>query len=164
MHHRLHICPCVAFSISKTSTLLRMTMDKSGMAKSNYEEKLHSCPRNHLCQRPHNETQGLLKWAWQAQRILIFSPLILSPRTCIIKPVLIKASIWKWWMVAQIGNVFRGGVWYWKRGGKWRGVDVEVRHTNIKSHIGSFQAPSCVANSAGDGLSGLIGVLTKIRR
>lgn len=36
-------------------------MDKSGAVKSNYEEKLHSCPRNHLCQRPHNETQGLLK-------------------------------------------------------------------------------------------------------
>lgn len=50
-----------SFSPPQTSTLLRLTMDKSGTVKSNYEEKLHSCPRNHLCQRPHNETQGLLK-------------------------------------------------------------------------------------------------------
>lgn len=93
-------------------------MDKSGMVKSNYEEKLHSYPRNHLCQRPYNETQGLLKWAWQAQRILIFSPLILSPRTCIIKPFLIKATIWKWRMVVQIGNAVPRGVRD-TRGGGW---------------------------------------------
>lgn len=30
-------------------------MDKSHTVKSNYEKKLHSCPRNHVCQRPHNE-------------------------------------------------------------------------------------------------------------
>lgn len=30
-------------------------MDKSRTVKSNYEEKLHSCPRNHVCQRPRNE-------------------------------------------------------------------------------------------------------------
>lgn len=85
-------------------------MDKSGVAKSNYEEKLHSCPRNHLCQRPHNETQSLLKWAWQAQRISILSSLILSPRTFIIKPSLIKATLWKWWTVIQIGNVLPKGL------------------------------------------------------
>lgn len=136
MLHGLHLCLCLvfSFSLSQTSTLLRLTMDKSGMAKSNYEEKLHSCPRNHLCQRPHNETQGLLKWAWQAQRILIFSPLILSPRTCIIKPFLIKATIWKWWMVVQIGNVVPRGVCDTERerGGGWGGGHTHT-HTNSES-------------------------------
>lgn len=109
MLHSLHLCLSVSVSRSQTFGLLRLTMDKSGMVKSNYEEKLHSCPRNHVCQRPHKKTQGLLKWGWQAQRILIFPPLILSPCTCIIKPSPIKATIWKWWMVVNIGNVARRG-------------------------------------------------------
>lgn len=44
-----------AISLLQTSPLLRLTMDKSRTVKSNYEKKLHSCPRNHVCQRPRNE-------------------------------------------------------------------------------------------------------------
>lgn len=62
--HSTHpVLLCLAFSsfLLQVPALLRLTMDKSSMAKSNYEEKLHSCPRNHLCQGPHKETQSLLK-------------------------------------------------------------------------------------------------------
>lgn len=52
-------------------------------------KKLHNCARNHPCQRPHNEEQGLLKWAWHAPWILISSPLdfISSNSIVLLKPL-----------------------------------------------------------------------------
>lgn len=166
MLHTLHLCLSVSLSLSQTSGLLRLTMDKSGMAKSNYEEKLYSCPRNHVCQRPHNETQGLLKWAWQAQRILIFFPLILSPCTCIIKPFLIKATIWKWWMVIQIGNAIPRGVCDteegWLRGRTHAHTNKQSEST--KSHAHTYMdTPLWWLALQKAALAGLIGVLTKMR-
>lgn len=134
--------------LPQTSALLRLTMDKSGMAKSNYEEKLHSCPRNHLCQRPHNETQGLLKWAWQAQRILIFSSVILSPCTLVMKPFLIEATLRKWWITTQICYTVPRG----------------VCNTGGHTHTCTCDMAPGGANPAKSGLLGLIGVLTKMRR
>lgn len=62
-----------------------------------------------ICVRGHTETQGLLKWAWQAQRILILPAMILSTHTCIIKGHLIKDTLWKWRTLVQIGSAVPRG-------------------------------------------------------